>query len=135
MILLDTCAMFWTAEDAHLAAGARAAIEEAESMGRPLLLSAISAWEVGLLVSRGRLALTMAPLRWFEQLLRAPHLRLLDLSASALISSSSLPGNPPRDPADRIIIATAREQSLTIMTRDRLILEYGKAGHVLTLAC
>lgn len=135
MILFDTCAMFWTADRAPISAEAENAIAEAGQRDEPILLSAISAWEVGQLASRGRLALTMSPQRWFEEMLRASQLQLVDLSPSALISSSLLPGNPPRDPADRIIIATARELDHTIMTRDRWILEYAKAGHVRALAC
>ena len=61
--------------------------------------------------------------------------RLADLTPAIFIDSSFLPGQPPRDPADRIIIATARENDLTILTRDRLILEYAKAGNVRALAC
>jgi PIN domain nuclease of toxin-antitoxin system len=67
--------------------------------------------------------------------MQAPPLRLADLSTSVLIASSFLPGQPPRDPADKIIIATARAQNLTVVTRDRHILAYSKAGHVLALAC
>jgi PIN domain nuclease of toxin-antitoxin system len=52
-----------------------------------------------------------------------------------LIASSFLPGSPPSDPIDRIIIATARENDLTLVTRDRKILAYGEAGYISVLKC
>ncbi len=52
-----------------------------------------------------------------------------------LIAASFLPGKPPRDPADRIIAATARDYGATLITRDRALLDYGKDGHVKVVAC
>jgi PIN domain nuclease of toxin-antitoxin system len=52
-----------------------------------------------------------------------------------LIASSFLPADSLRDPADKIMVATAREQGLTLMTRDRMILDYAAKGHVSALAC
>ena len=54
---------------------------------------------------------------------------------SVLVASTILPGVPPRDPADRILIATARVYGFTLVTRDRAILEYGAERHVQVLAC
>jgi len=71
----------------------------------------------------------------FRQLLSAPNLMLSELSPDLLIDSSFLPGEPPRDPADRIIITTAREGGMSIMTRDRQILAYAEAGHVQAIPC
>ena len=51
------------------------------------------------------------------------------------IASSFLPGEPPRDPADRIILATARDLGATLITRDRLLLKYSEAGQVSTIPC
>jgi PIN domain nuclease of toxin-antitoxin system len=61
--------------------------------------------------------------------------RVPDLTIDLLANSCTLPGEPPNDPADRIIIATARESGLVIVTRDSAILSYSQAGHVQTLAC
>jgi PIN domain nuclease of toxin-antitoxin system len=61
--------------------------------------------------------------------------RLADLSPDILIAPSFLPGEPPRDPADRIILATARDLGATLITRDRLLLKYGENGQVSTIAC
>jgi PIN domain nuclease of toxin-antitoxin system len=134
-LLLDTCALLWVSDNAPLSDSAVDAIDRAADQGEFLLVSPMTAWEIGLLVFRGRLALPMSPPSWFDQLLRAPNVRLTDLSITVLIASSFLPGQPPRDPADRIVIATARELGLTLVTRDRRILDYGEAGHVLTLMC
>jgi PIN domain nuclease of toxin-antitoxin system len=62
-------------------------------------------------------------------------MQLADMSPDLLISSSFLPGAPPRDPADRIIAATAREYGYVLVTRDRLLLEYAEQGHIQALVC
>jgi PIN domain nuclease of toxin-antitoxin system len=134
-LLLDTCAAIWIAENAPLADEAVQAIDTANDAGNPVLISPISAWEIGLLVARGRLALPIHAQAWFDQIAETPNVGLADLPPSVLIASSFLPGTPPRDPSDRIMIATAREQNLTLVTRDRRILKYAAAGHVRTLTC
>jgi PIN domain nuclease of toxin-antitoxin system len=60
---------------------------------------------------------------------------LCGLDPETLIESSFLPGEPPRDPADRIVLATARAHALPVMTRDRAILAYAEAGHVGAIPC
>jgi PIN domain nuclease of toxin-antitoxin system len=57
------------------------------------------------------------------------------MSPEVLIASSFLPGKPPRDPADRIIVATARDLGATLITRDRALLSYGKQGHLSVAEC
>lgn len=77
----------------------------------------------------------MRPERWFQNVLAIPGVELAKLTPDILIESSFLPGTPPRDPADRIIIATARDIGATLVTRDRLLLEYGTSGQINALAC
>jgi PIN domain nuclease of toxin-antitoxin system len=134
-LLLDTCAAIWIAGDAPLADEAVQAIDHAADAGNPVLLSPISAWEIGLLVASGRLALPIGAQALFNQIIETRNVELAGLPPAVLIAASFLPGNPPRDPSDRIMIATAREQNLTIVTRDRDILRYAEAGHVRALAC
>lgn len=134
-LLLDTHAAIWITEDQPLAASATEAINTAYRTGSTVFISAITAWEVGLLVSRNRLSLTAKPERWFQRLLAIPGVKLADLSPEILIASSFLPGEPPRDPADRIILATARDLGATLITRDRLLLKYSQAGQVSTVEC
>lgn len=54
---------------------------------------------------------------------------------SILLGSSFLPGKPPNDPADRIIAATARDLDATLLTRDRMLLDYAEQGHIRAIAC
>ena len=101
----------------------------------PTYISPITAWEVGLLVARSRLQLLITPPRWFARLFEVPNVKLADLSPDLLIASSFLPGEPPRDPADRIILATARDLGAALVTRDRALVRYGAQGHVKVVAC
>jgi len=134
-LLLDTHAAIWITEGLPLAKGALDAVDAAYRAGRTDFVSAITAWEDGLLVSRNRLSLVAKPERWFQLLLAIPGTQLADLSPDIMIASSFLPGTPPRDPADRILLATARELGATLITRDRLLLKYGEDGQVSTIAC
>jgi len=134
-ILLDTCAVIWLSQGDKIGDAAVAFLTEATEAGVPSYISAISAWEVGLLVSRQRLYLGTTPERWFARLLDAPRVRLAGLSPNLLMAASFLPGKPPRDPADRIIAATARDLGATLVTRDRALLDYGAKGHISTMAC
>jgi PIN domain nuclease of toxin-antitoxin system len=134
-LLLDTHAAVWITEDQPLANGATEALDAAYRAGSTVYVSAITAWEIGMLVSRNRLGLAARPERWFQRLLAIPGVKLADLSPDILIASSFLPGEPPRDPADRIILATARDLGATLITRDRLLLKYGEDGQVSTIQC
>ncbi len=134
-LLWDTCATIWIYEKARLAPAAVAAIDAAHRAGVPSYISAISAWEIGMLASRGRVQLLIRPERWFANLFDVPGVKLADLSPDILIASSFLPGKPPKDPTDRIIAATARDLGATLVTRDRALLGYGKQGHVAVLEC
>jgi PIN domain nuclease of toxin-antitoxin system len=134
-LLLDTCAVVWIAGNEKLAPQAIEVLRSTHDSGMPTYVSPITAWEIGMLASRDRLKLLITPQRWFGRLLATPTVRLADMSPDLLIASSFLPGKPPRDPADRIIAATARDYGCTLMTRDRALLEYGEQGHIRVLAC
>lgn len=129
-LLLDTCALLWLAEGIELAADARKAIAEGT-----LNVSPISVWEIANLVRKKRIVLAMPVVRWIRQTLEKANAAFSDLSIEVLAGSCELPGSPPGDPADRIIIATAREASMVLMTRDKNILTYSRAGYVRTIAC
>lgn len=133
-ILLDTCAAIWASEERGLSRSAQDAIEQAEQEGIPVFVSPITAWEMGMLVAKGRIALLEPPLKWFSGLLEAG-VQLADFSPSILVDASFLPQSRLRDPADRVIAATARALGYRIMTRDRPMLEYAVAGHVQAIAC
>jgi PIN domain nuclease of toxin-antitoxin system len=129
-ILLDTCAALWLANGSPLADGALEALEASDR----IVVSPISAWELGQLTSRRRLSLSMDTILWWEALLEAG-VELAAMDAAILIASSTLPGAQIRDPVDRILVATARRQGFRIMTRDRPILTYAASGHVQAIAC
>src|ERR1700676_262122 len=129
-LLLDTCAAIWLAEAEAIAQEATQVLEEAFNAGTGVYISPITAWEIGLLNSRGRLTLLIKSQLWFERLFEVLRFRLADMSPQLLIASSFLPGAPPRDPADRIMAATAREYGYRLVTRDRLLLAYAEQGHI-----
>lgn len=134
-LLLDTCAVIWVAEDQPISDTATLALDQAHAADQFIYVSPITAWEVGMLVARGRLTMIVKPQLWFERLLDVSNIRLADLSPDLLISSSFLPGEAPRDPADRIIAATAREYGYTLVTRDRMLLNYAEQGHIQAVCC
>jgi PIN domain nuclease of toxin-antitoxin system len=133
-LLLDTCAVLWIANGEEISQNCRQAVNEAAKADK-ILISPITAWEIGTLVRKGRIALSMAPDVWFEAALALPGMRLAPMPPRTLIASAFLPGTPPADPADRIIAATARAEDLILVTRDRKLLSYGEEGHVRVLAC
>lgn len=134
-LLLDTCAVIWLAEGAKLARSSIELLKAADDAGQFTYISPITAWEVGQLTSRGRVQLLITPQRWFARLFEARGVQLAEMSPEVLIASSFLPGKPPRDPADRIIVATARDLGATLITRDRALLSYGKQGHLSVAEC
>lgn len=134
-VLLDTCAAIWLMSRAPLSTASRAAIRSAQTANLGVYLSPFTAWEIGTLVAKGRLHLTLSPEAWFETLLALPGVRLAALTPQLLIASTALPGNPPGDPADRIIAATARLCGYRVITRDSKLLAYAKQGHILATAC
>lgn len=88
-----------------------------------------------MLVAKGRVSETKSAFRWYRDFLDTAQIAEQAVTADIFIASSFLPTPVHKDSIDRIIIATAREHDLTIITRDRAILAYGAAGHVKTLAC
>lgn len=133
-ILLDTCALLWVANNETLRGDAEAALQEMAAIVDGILVSPISAWEIGQLASRGRLRLAIDPLRWFQRNLDHG-MTLAPLPVSVFVASSFLPGERLRDPADKIMAATAREFGYRLMTRDRPLLDLSADGHLDAIAC
>ena len=122
-------------EGAPISAPAREAIRFAQLAHAGVFVSPITAWEIAMLVAKSRIQLSRSPGIWFESLLELPGVRLAALSPAVLIASCALPGTPPRDPADRMIAATARAFGYTVITRDGELVPYAQAGHVAAVAC
>lgn len=89
-----------------------------------ILLSAISPWEFSKLIEKRRLGVSCSPEHWINTALDMPKLRLVPLSPILSYRSTVLPQPFHHDPADQIIVATAREENATILTKDERILEY-----------
>ena len=130
MILLDTQALVWFVQgDASLGPVAgRIVVAEADADG--VLVSPISLWEIAMLSEKGRIGLGRGTLEWTEGVLERPGLRLEPISAAIAVDAGRLPPPVHGDPADRLIIATARQLACPILTSDRHILAYAAAGHV-----
>jgi PIN domain nuclease of toxin-antitoxin system len=129
MIVLDTHIwVWWVHEDKRLTQVQREAIaaNETDAVG----VSAISCWEIAKLVEYGRLELPSPLEEWFEQALNYPGVQLLALTPEIAIESTRLPGEFHRDPADQIIVATARVYGCSLVTSDDKILNY---PHVTTI--
>lgn len=134
-LLLDTCALLWTAAGAARGEAARQALRAAHADGIEAAISPISAWEIGLLAARGRIVLAEAPQRWFARLLALPGVAPAAMPPEVLIAASALPEGLHGDPADRILVATAREYGYRLLTADRRILDYAEQGHVMAQPC
>jgi PIN domain nuclease of toxin-antitoxin system len=135
-LLLDTHVWLWLALGVpkKIAPTAMSAIEEAGQSGK-LLVSAISVWEIALLESRQRIVLPLPVNDWFALAISRPEIKLVGLSRPAtIVDSVNLPGEIHSDPADRLLIATARARRAVLATHDEKIITYGKAGHVKVLA-
>jgi len=92
-------------------------------------------WESANLVSKKRIVLAMPVVRWLRQALDKMEAAVSELTMEVLAGSCELPGSPPDDPADRIIIAAPREASMILITRGKGILAYSRAGYVQAMVC
>ena len=137
-LLLDTHTAIWLAEGIELQKAILAEIVAAGLKGE-VYVSPISAWEIGMLATRQNPARARRfepdPERWFADLMALPAIKPAPFNGDIAIAASYLPAPFHSDPADRLLVATARHMDIPIVTRDGLILAYGKAGHVKTLAC
>ena len=123
MIVLDTHIwVWWVHGDKQISQVQREAItaNETDLIG----ISAISCWEIAKLVENERLALPISLEEWFAQALSYPGVQLLSLTPEIAIESTRLPGEFQRDPADQIIVATARVYGCPLVTSDDKILSY-----------
>jgi PIN domain nuclease of toxin-antitoxin system len=130
-LLLDTHCWLWSQlGTVHLLSrAALGAIREAESHGN-LRISPISIWELALLEKRGRVALPMNVPVWVEEALSKPGVALAPLTPEIMIETVHLPGDLHGDPADRMLVATARVTGATLLTKDERLIRYAKQRHV-----
>ncbi len=101
------------------------AIDEGLESGA-VYVSVISIWEIALLVRQNKLALHVSVERWVDDALAVSGLQLLPLSPQIAIESVNLPEPMHKDPADRILVASARVERLTLVTADKAVLKFAK---------
>jgi PIN domain nuclease of toxin-antitoxin system len=133
-LLLDTHVWIWLNEGgAELTDSVVRRIGRAAAHGCAFV-SVMSVWEVGLLHATQRVALGLSLPIWVQRAL-APPITAGALTPEIAMSCLQLPGQFHSDPIDRILVATARIEELTLVTRDRAILDYAAQGHVRALPC
>ena len=127
MIVLDTHVLVWAVDgDERLGRVARSVIDEADR----ICVSAITPWEIVLLAERGRLRLGLDVGAWLGATLELPRIHLMPIEPTIALDSLHLPGEFDADPADRLIVATARHCCVPLLTADPAMLEYAARGHV-----
>ncbi|MCX4162943.1 MULTISPECIES: type II toxin-antitoxin system VapC family toxin [Paraburkholderia] len=130
MIVLDTHALvWWVTADPTLSKKAKAAIDR-ELAGGEIIVSAISAWEIAMLVDREKLVLSMDVASWLATVSAIEAVRFIPIDPETAVKSVELPGEFHKDPADRMIVALARKFSVPLVTKDEKIRAY---AHVKTI--
>lgn len=129
MILLDTHTLiWWIGIPQNLSTRAKDTIKK-ETKNK-ILVSSISIWEVCLLVKKDKLDLSMGVESWIEKLEKFPYFEFVPVTNKIAANSVNLPGSLHKDPADRIIVATAREYGAALVTSDQKLRKY---PHVQTI--
>lgn len=120
-MLLDTCILIWlVADQARLSPAVRTALA---SPGRPVFVSAVSAWEIAHKASKGKIGFNQPVSQWFAAMLKRYALRELPITATVAARSCELPP-VHADPFDRLLVATAQTESLVLVTPDPYIPRY-----------
>jgi PIN domain nuclease of toxin-antitoxin system len=128
-LLLDTHTLLWMVEEhPRLGAAAAKTLNRAAREDR-IAVSAITPWEIALLVSKKRIDLHRDPLEWVNAALALPGLHLVPLEPEIAVASARLPFEMHADPADRILVATARQLGATLVTADQTLLDLAKKGY------
>lgn len=124
MILLDTQALIWWISDPDKLSKRAVKVIEHEQQKGTLLVSSISVWEIYMLVVKGRIKLSMDIETWILEIEKLPYVQIVPVNNRIAGKSVTLPGEFHSDPADRIIVATAREYGVSVVTKDERILQY-----------
>lgn len=128
--LLDTHILIWWLQgDGPLSPGQRRVLNAADG-DSPLRISDISLWEIAMLQSLGRIHLALPLREWLEKAVAPPLVRRHGISPAIAAELTALPDSFHRDPADRILVATARVLGATLLTHDRRIVDSGLVATV-----
>ena len=123
LLLLDTHTLVWSVEDnPKIGPQTKRVINQAARELR-ITVSAITPWEIALLVSKDRLQLGVEVLQWIHVALAKPGVKLAPLEPEIAVASTRLPFEIHGDPADRILVATARHLGARLVTADAALLE------------
>jgi len=129
MVVMDTHIWWWAiSEPAQLSRRARSLLAKTPPEQR--VIASISIWEFAMMVTRGRIQLTISPDEWLDYAISKTGITILNLDSRTALESCNLPGKFHKDPADRIIVATARIHQAKLITRDQKIIDY---PHVTTV--
>jgi PIN domain nuclease of toxin-antitoxin system len=134
-LLLDTHVWIWLVHGEGRLARSVLELMFAAAGARLLFLSVISIWELGLLDAKRRISLNLPCIEWVRTALERSAASTLGLTPEIAVESHQLPGPLHNDPVDRLLAATARVEGLTLLTRDRALLDYASKGHLRALAC
>lgn len=125
MIILDTHVLLWWVSGSDLlSAAANKVIKRTLTKGSEIIISSISAWEISMLISKGRLVLSMDVESWLDEVAQIEGVRFVPVDNEIGIKSTALPGEFHKDPADRLIVATARKLAIPLVTADDKIISY-----------
>jgi len=123
MILLDTHVWWWSlTEPENLSGTAFETIAQAKTDHRAI--ASISIWELAMMVEKKRIELKVSVSRFFQKAIHDTGIEVIELSPEVAVESCRLPGDFQKDPADRIIVATARIHNFSLLTKDKKILDY-----------
>jgi PIN domain nuclease of toxin-antitoxin system len=124
VIVLDTHALiWWVTGDPQLSKKAKAAINK-EMIGGEIIISSITAWEIAMLVERERVFLSMDVSRWLATVAEIDNVHFMPVDTEIALRAVDLPGTFHKDPADRMIVATARKLASPLVTKDEKIQAY-----------
>ena len=121
--LLDTHILIWWLNDSNRLSPVQQEVVASASAESPLLVSDISLWEVAMLHSLGRIRLAIPLRAWLDKAVAPPLVRRQGISPAIAAELATLPDSFQRDPADRILVATARIFGATLLTQDRRIVD------------
>ena len=123
MILLDTHVWWWSlAEPENLSKTAIKTIKQTKSDQR--MIASISIWEFAMMAAKKRIRLKISVAKWLSRALKETGLGVIEISPEIAIDACNLPDNFHKDPADRLIVATARVNNLRLVTKDEKMLAY-----------
>jgi len=131
MIVIDThILVWWVSGDQSLSKSAYQAINDTLASDREVIVSCISAWEISMLIEKGRLVLSMDVASWLDHVSQINGVRFMPIDNEIGVKATMLPGEFHKDPADRMIVATARKLAVPLVTADAKMIQY---QHVKTI--